>query len=333
MGVPLLYRWLTERYPLINRPASSLPHAEVDNLYIDANGILHNCTHGANKPPPKADGSPPSEADMMIAICSYLDSLVQLVRPMRLLYVAIDGVAPRAKMNQQRQRRFRVEREREEAAEAAALEAEAKRQKVEAARVAAAAQVCTAPTAKGGEDKPAATPAEEGAGAVMGDAAPDLEQLDPAPGFELRDAASGLEQHSDVAETELIAASSTAFDSNCVTPGTAFMSRCAEVRRDGPLPLSVLQRGSSLRSSATGLGGRPCVTFQTRHGEEGARRERAELPLLPFGATANRHDPRSPPLCPGPAGACLLHPAQGAERRTLAQPASDPLCRRCARGR
>ena len=48
MGVPLLYRWLSERYPLINRPASSPPFAEVDNLYIDANGILHNATHGAN---------------------------------------------------------------------------------------------------------------------------------------------------------------------------------------------------------------------------------------------------------------------------------------------
>ena len=37
MGVPLRYRWLSERYPLINRPASSPPFAEVDNLY----GILH----------------------------------------------------------------------------------------------------------------------------------------------------------------------------------------------------------------------------------------------------------------------------------------------------
>ncbi|EOD05450.1 5'-3' exoribonuclease [Emiliania huxleyi CCMP1516] len=108
MGVPLLYRWLSERYPLINRPASSPPFAEVDNLYIDANGILHNATHGANKPPARNGAAAPTEADMMLAICSYLDTLVQLVRPQRLLYVAIDGVAPRAKMNQQRQRRFRV---------------------------------------------------------------------------------------------------------------------------------------------------------------------------------------------------------------------------------
>ncbi|PJF18705.1 hypothetical protein PSACC_01475 [Paramicrosporidium saccamoebae] len=83
MGVPALFRWLSSKYP-----------KTVGNV-----------------------AAPETEEEMMVEIFKYIDRIFAMIRPRKLLFMAIDGVAPRAKMNQQRSRRFRAAKERRDKTE------------------------------------------------------------------------------------------------------------------------------------------------------------------------------------------------------------------------
>lgn len=100
---------------------------EIDRLYLDMNGIIHGCSHvnnsdddDNNNDDAAADGNrkssssaissrePQSNEEIFRNVCFYLDRIIgDMVHPKEIVYMAVDGVAPRAKMNQQRSRRYR----------------------------------------------------------------------------------------------------------------------------------------------------------------------------------------------------------------------------------
>lgn len=81
----------------------------VDNLYFDSNAIIHACVHANQVALQNA-----TQQEMFERVFNYIDTVYKLVKPRNLVMIAVDGVAPRAKMNQQRARRFNAARDHQE---------------------------------------------------------------------------------------------------------------------------------------------------------------------------------------------------------------------------
>ncbi|KAJ3594424.1 hypothetical protein NHX12_003731 [Muraenolepis orangiensis] len=110
MGVPKFYRWISERFCCLSEVVKEHQIPEFDNLYLDMNGIIHQCSH----PNDEDVHFRISEEKIFTDIFHYLEILFRIIKPCKVFFMAVDGVAPRAKMNQQRGRRFRSAKEAED---------------------------------------------------------------------------------------------------------------------------------------------------------------------------------------------------------------------------
>lgn len=109
MGIPFYFGEIIAKSPASKRfniVADKLPKT-CSRFFLDFNSIIHPCSAQA-----VAKLSKEVEVDdslynqIFSSITNYTINLIDIVNPSDLVYIAIDGVAPRAKMHQQRKRRY-----------------------------------------------------------------------------------------------------------------------------------------------------------------------------------------------------------------------------------
>ena len=125
MGVKHFFIWLRKNFPeTLNTVKSTSTLADhgvsIDNLCLDMNGIFHACAqkvyqYGSfekkrllRKQPYKKGQR--WQIQLFEEVCNSVERYRKLVNPKKRMLLCVDGVAGRAKMNQQRQRRFKSEK-------------------------------------------------------------------------------------------------------------------------------------------------------------------------------------------------------------------------------
>ena len=125
MGIPKYFKHIVKKYEddglLKNTKNSDI---KINNLYFDMNCLIHPCVNqvvseyqgfvkeynrirDSEKYKSQPDFITKLEKKIFNEIDNYLCKIIDQVNPSKLIYLSIDGVAPRAKMEQQRLRRFK----------------------------------------------------------------------------------------------------------------------------------------------------------------------------------------------------------------------------------
>lgn len=106
MGVPGFFRYITKNYrtDFVSKEKPS----NVDYLFFDFNGLLHPMCFKILAQLDPTLGIVEIQKQMISrGILPYLEQIISTVAPRKIVYIAIDGVAPMAKCNQQRSRRWK----------------------------------------------------------------------------------------------------------------------------------------------------------------------------------------------------------------------------------
>ena len=98
MGIPVYFSHIAKKHARILQKWS--PSLRIDNLYMDCNSIIYNEIY-ATAP------IDCNTATIIRKVCLKIDEQIRQFNPAKSVFIAFDGVAPRAKMDQQKGRRYK----------------------------------------------------------------------------------------------------------------------------------------------------------------------------------------------------------------------------------
>lgn len=105
MGVPGFFGWLLRNFK--NKILLKKLDKRPSHLYIDANCLFHPECFKTIDNNPDIINLDELENLMFNNIIEYLDLIEKYVNPKQLMFIAVDGVVPMSKVNQQRKRRYK----------------------------------------------------------------------------------------------------------------------------------------------------------------------------------------------------------------------------------
>jgi 5'-3' exonuclease len=102
MGIPSYFSYIVKNHANIIKKISDYT-IQVNNLYLDCNSIIYDAVHNID-----FTKLVESDADTIIrVVCAKIEEYINLLKPDNIIYIAFDGVAPVAKLEQQRSRRYK----------------------------------------------------------------------------------------------------------------------------------------------------------------------------------------------------------------------------------
>tara|TARA_B100000579_G_C22681172_1_gene780355 strand:- start:36 stop:479 length:444 start_codon:yes stop_codon:yes gene_type:complete len=103
MGIPSYFSYIVRNHRniLVQYKSNKIT---IHNLYMDCNSIIYDVIYELEK----NNKTTPTDSYIIKLVCDKIKSYINLIKPKYNVYIAFDGVAPFAKMNQQKTRRYKT---------------------------------------------------------------------------------------------------------------------------------------------------------------------------------------------------------------------------------